>query len=101
MEEKPEEVLKTLKSVERQLKKLNNATVTLGWRIQTFRRLFQLKHVQLTNTLQSEEVSRFSAILRTILTLIQTIALGVNDLEYQTFGTASNAEKDSKKEGKQ
>jgi len=100
MEENPEKVLDRLKSVEKQLRKLNSVTVKLGWQIQTFRRLFQLKHVKSMSISQSEEVSQFSATLRTILILIQTIALGVKDLESQTFGTASDAEKESKQETK-
>lgn len=96
MEENPEKVLKTLKSVERRIRRVQSDIAGLGWRIQTFRRLFELNLVPSMSISQSEELYQFLATLNSILSYTQMIVIGVDALESQTLGIASVAEKDSK-----
>lgn len=94
MEANPEKVLKLLKSVESQTRKANRGIVELGWRILTFRKLYELKLVPSMSISQNEELSQFLVTLRSIQALIRLIVLGVDDLEAQTLGLVLNAEKD-------
>lgn len=96
MVENPKKVLKTLRLVEKRIRRAQRDIVGLGWRIQTFRKLFELKLVPLMSISQNEELYQFSATLNTILIHIQTIVIGVDALESQTLGIALNAEKDLK-----
>jgi len=94
MSEKPEKVLDGLKSAERQIRRAQRDIATLGWRILTFRRLYELNLVPSMSISQNEEVYRFSVTLRSIQALIRLIVIGVDDLEKQTLGLVLNAEKD-------
>lgn len=96
MEKKPVSALDGLKNVEKKLRRLNNATVTLGWRMRTLERLYQLKLVQSMSTIQKEDLDQWNHSLNTILVLIQTIVLGVDVLERETFSNVLTAGKDFK-----
>lgn len=98
MSENPEKVLNGLKTAEKLIRRVQRDIAELGWRIQTFRRLYELNLVPSMSISQKEEVFQFIPTLRSILSYTQMIVIGVDALEKQTLGIASIAEKGFKKE---